>query len=127
MPLVRIDLRQGKPPEYRRAIGAAVYDTMVEVLGVPKDDRFQVIAEHATDDLVADPAYLGIHRSADCVLIQITLNTGRTVEMKRAFYARLAEELGRRIGLRPEDVFVSLVEVARENWSFGLGEAQYAR
>lgn len=127
MPLVRIDVREGKPREYRRAIGAAVYDTMVEVLGVPKDDRFQVIAEHAPEDLVADPAYLGIPRSADCVLIQITLNTGRTVEMKRAFYARLAEELGRRIGLRPEDVFVSLVEVARENWSFGLGEAQYAR
>lgn len=126
MPLVRIDLVEGKTAEYRRAIGDAVYDAMVEMLGVPANDRFQVISEHADADFVVDPTYLGIARSRDCVLIQITLNAGRTVEKKRAFYARLASLLHERIAIRREDVFVSLVEVVKENWSFGNGDAQYA-
>lgn len=126
MPLVRIDLVQGKPDSYRQAIGAAVYDTMVEVLKVPANDRFQIIAEHADSDLICDPTYLDIRRTRDCVLVQITLNVGRSVEVKKAFYSRLAVELERRVGLRRSDLFISLVEVAKENWSFGNGEAQYA-
>lgn len=126
MPLVRIDLARGKTPEYRRAVGNAVHAALVQVLRVPADDRFQVIAEHGPGDIIADPGYLGIRRTPDCVLVQITLNAGRTIEAKQAFYARLAQELGQRVGLRPEDLFVSLVEVAKENWSFGNGEAQYA-
>ena len=126
MPLVRIDLARGKPPAYRRALADIVYDTMVAALKVPVGDRFQVIAEHAADDLVFDPRYLDIARSPDCVFIQITLNAGRTTEVKRGFFAQLADALHERIGLRREDVLVSLVEVAKENWSFGNGVAQYA-
>lgn len=126
MPLVRIDLPAGKPEEYRAAIGDVVYTAMIEVLNVPEDDRFQVIAEHSSAHLVVDPTYLGIQRTKDAMLIQVTLNDGRTVDMKRAFYKAVADGLHQRVGVRREDVFVSLVEVKKENWSFGKGEAQYA-
>jgi phenylpyruvate tautomerase PptA (4-oxalocrotonate tautomerase family) len=126
MPLVRIDLAQGKPADYRRAIGAVVYDAMVETLNVPKDDRFQVITEHPAEGFVFDAGYLGIQRSADCIFIQVTLNEGRTIEMKQAFYKAIADGLHQRLNVRREDVFINLVEVKKENWSFGYGEAQYA-
>ncbi len=125
MPLVRIDLRRGKTPDYRAAVGDVVYDAMVETLGVPVDDRFMVVAEH-DDGLVIHPTYLGIERSDDALMIQITLNVGRTVQQKRAFYAAVARGLHERVQLRQEDVVVSLVEAEKENWSFGNGEAQYA-
>jgi phenylpyruvate tautomerase PptA (4-oxalocrotonate tautomerase family) len=126
MPLVRIDLMEGKPVEYCRGIGEVVYLAMIEVLKVPKGDRFQVIAEHPEHSLIADENYLGIKRTQDCVFIQITLNEGRSVEKKKSFYRAVAEELDARLGLRREDVFINLVEVPEENWSFGNGEAQYA-
>jgi 4-oxalocrotonate tautomerase len=126
MPLVRIDLMEGKPVEYCRGIGEVVYQAMIEVLKVPKDDRFQVIAEHPQRSLIADENYLGIKRTQDCVFIQITLNGGRSVEQKKLFYSAVAKELHSRLGLRSEDVFINLIEVPKENWSFGNGEAQYA-
>ncbi|HET7679429.1 MAG TPA: tautomerase family protein [Xanthobacteraceae bacterium] len=126
MPLVRIDFAQGKPAGYSKMIGDAVYDAMVKVINVPKDDRFMVITEHPAGEVVFDPTYPGIERSKDCIFIQIFLNQGRTVEMKKAFYQALADDLNARLGLRKEDVFISLVEVAKENWSFGNGIAQYA-
>jgi 4-oxalocrotonate tautomerase len=126
MPLARIDLLRGKSAEYRRTVGEVVYDAMVAVLNVPKDDRFQIIAEHAEGDLVIDPAYLGIERTKDCVIIQVTLNEGRTVDAKCAFYEAVADGLRARLGLRRQDVLINLVEVKKENWSFGNGVAQYA-
>jgi phenylpyruvate tautomerase PptA (4-oxalocrotonate tautomerase family) len=126
MPLVRIALRQGKPAAHRRAVGDAVHRAMVETIGVPPPDRFQVITEHGEDGLIYDPSYLGIARTDDVVLVQITLNAGRSVEKKKALFARIAELLAESPGLRREDVFVSLVEVVKENWSFGNGIAQYA-
>ncbi len=126
MPLVRIDLLEGKSAEYRRLLGNVVHAAMTATINVPSDDRFQLITEHATSDFIVDAQYLGIQRSADCVIIQITLNDTRTVDQKRALYQTLASELNRQLGLRREDVFVSLVEVRKENWSFGNGEAQYA-
>jgi 4-oxalocrotonate tautomerase len=125
MPLVRIDLPAGKPADYHSAIGEVVYSAMTEALNVPKDDRFQIIAEHARADLVIDPGYLGIHRSHDAILIQVTLNDGRTVEQKKAFYKAVADGLLERVALRRQDVIISLVEVGKEDWSFGNGEAQY--
>jgi len=125
MPLVRIDLRKGKDTTYREEIGLIVHDALISV-GVPKDDHFQVITEHEPPNLVFDPAYLGIRRSEDLVMIQITWNEGRTVEQKKALYKAIANGLAGKPGLRREDVFVSLVEVRRENWSFGNGIAQYA-
>jgi 4-oxalocrotonate tautomerase len=126
MPLVRIDLRKGKSPEYQTTIGQVVYQAMVDVLGVPVNDRFQVITEHSSDSLIFDPSYLGIQRSEHCVFIQITLNGGRTVEQKQQFYKAVADGLHQSLRLRLEDVLINLVEVAKENWSFGNGIAQYA-
>ena len=127
MPLARIDLVEGKSAEYRRTIGEVVYDAVVAALNAPKDDRFQVITEHPADGLIADPNYLGLRRTADCVFIQLTLNAGRTPNQKRAFYKAIADGLHQRLGLRREDVLINLVEVNKENWSFGNGEAQYAQ
>lgn len=126
MPLVRISLNAGKPQAYRSAIGASIHRAMVETIKVPEKDKFQVVVEEPAGGLVYDPSYLDIPRTDAVVFIQITLNAGRTVEMKKAFYARLAELLAQAPGLRKEDVLVSLVEVPKENWSFGNGIAQYA-
>lgn len=126
MPLTRIDMPAGKSADYRSAIGEVVYSAMLSALNVPEDDRFQVIAEHPRGALVIDPTYLGISRTEDAIIIQVTLNEGRTVDMKRAFYKAVADGLNERLGLRPQDVVISLVEVRKENWSFGNGEAQYA-
>ena len=125
MPLVRIDLIEGKPPQYQASVGQVVYDELIAVFGVPKHDRFQVITEHPKAGLYFDPEYLGIHRSDACVFIQITLNSGRTVEQKQRFYQAVADGLHEIVGLRREDVFINLVEVPKENWSFGNGEARY--
>jgi 4-oxalocrotonate tautomerase len=126
MPIARIDLPAGKTAEYHRAVGDIVYEAMITALNVPKDDRFQIIAEHAAADLIIDSDYLGIHRTANAIVIQVTLNEGRTLEVKKAFYKALADGLHLRLGLRREDVLINLVEVKKENWSFGNGEAQYA-
>lgn len=127
MPFVRIDLKQGKSPDYRATIGEVIYDAMIETLGVPKNDRFQVITEHPAESFIFDPSYLGIQRTKDCIFIQVTLNDGRSVEQKRAFYKAIADGLHERLKLRREDAFINLVEVKKENWSFGNGEAQYAQ
>ena len=126
MPLARIDLAQGKSADYRKTIGEVVYQAMVETLKAPKDDRFQIITEHAPDALIYDANYLGIARTDGIVIVQITLNAGRTTEQKKALYAAIADNLSADPGVRRQDVFVNLVEVQRENWSFGNGEAQYA-
>jgi 4-oxalocrotonate tautomerase len=126
MPLVRIDLLQGKSLEYRRALGNAIHEALTATFNVPDDDRFQIITEHAPDDFIINASYLGIQRTADCVIVQLTANDTRTVEQKRALFKAIADNLNRQLGLRREDVFVSLVEVRKENWSFGNGEAQYA-
>jgi 4-oxalocrotonate tautomerase len=127
VPLVRIDLAEGQSADYRRTIGEVAYDAMIEILNVPKDDRFQVITEHAAGDFIFDPNYLGIERSKDCMFIQVTLNAGRTLDQKSAFYKAIADGLHERLSLRREDVFINLIEVSKENWSFGNGQAQYAK
>jgi 4-oxalocrotonate tautomerase len=126
MPLVRISLRQGKSADYKQAIGDGVYQAMLEAFDVPREDRFVVISEHAASEFQFSRTYLDIARSDDLVIIQITANNTRDIEQKKALFARIAELLSQRPGLRKEDVFISLVEVAKENWSFGNGIAQYA-
>lgn len=126
MPLVRISLVKGKPAEYRRRVGDAVHRALVEAVGVPPLDRFQLLTEHEPGDLVYDSNYLGIARTSDLVVVQITLSTGRTLAQKRALYQRIAANLAAAVGLRPEDAWINLVEVAKENWSFGNGVASYA-
>jgi phenylpyruvate tautomerase PptA (4-oxalocrotonate tautomerase family) len=125
MPLVRIDLRKGKDAAYRQQVARVVYDAMLSV-GVPVNDRFEIVNEHDADNFQYDPDYLGIHRTDDLVIVQITWNEGRTVEQKKQLYKAIAEGLAKSPGVRKEDVFIGLVEVKKENWSFGNGEAQYA-
>jgi len=126
MPFVHISLREGKPETYRRALGDGVHRALVEVLSVPVDDHFQIITEHKSESVIHDPQYLGIERTDDIVFIRITLGLGRTLAQKRALYARTAARLAESPGLRPQDVFIMLVEIPIENWSFGNGIAQYA-
>jgi 4-oxalocrotonate tautomerase len=126
VPLVRISLVRGKPEAYRRKVGDAIHRALVEALGVPPLDRFQLITEHEPGDLVYDSNYLGIARSSALVIVQITLSAGRTLEQKRALYRRIAANLSAAVRLRPEDAWINLVEVAKENWSFGNGAASYA-
>ena len=126
MPLVRIDLLRGKPAPYRKALGAIVYTAMRDTIDVPENDKFVIVTEHAADELNVSADYLGSYFSGDIVFIQITLNAGRALEKKQALYQRIAGDCAAQLQIRPDDVFISLVEVAKENWSFGRGIAQYA-
>ncbi len=126
MPMTRISLRRGKTAEYRRALMDQVYEAMRETFDVPDEDRFMIVTEHDAADFSFGPRYLGIDRSEDLVMIQITANNTRTLEKKKALYKRIAERLAASPGVRPQDVMIGLVEVTKENWSFGEGLAQYA-
>ncbi len=126
MPLVRIDVRKGRPAGFGVRVGAVVYQTMHAVMSVPADDNFQIITEHDAQGLVYDPGYMGIPRTDGIIFVQITLNQGRTLEVKKAFYRELADRLHAELGVRREDVLINLVEVQKENWSFGNGVAAYA-
>lgn len=127
MPLVRINLAQTASPEVVQAIGDVVYDAMINVVKVPEHDKFQIVTRHALDELIY-PAqgYLGVTYTPGIVFIQVTWNTGRTIEMKKAFYRAVADGIHARTGVRKEDVWINLVEVNREDWSFGNGDMHYA-
>jgi phenylpyruvate tautomerase PptA (4-oxalocrotonate tautomerase family) len=126
MPLIRIALRAGTALADQRAIADQVHQALVETITVPPADRFQLISEFAADQFIYDPAYLNIPRTDQLVVLQITISAGRSVEQKRMLYRRITELLAERPGIRPEDVFINLIEVGKENWSFGQGIAQYA-
>jgi 4-oxalocrotonate tautomerase len=126
MPLVRIAFREGKSPQYRQAVANEVHRALVEAASVPELDRFQILTEHSSGDLIYDPNYLEIKRTDDIVMIQITLNQ-RTQPVKVALYKAIADRLAKNPGVRPEDVLISLVPVSPEDWSFGNGKAQYVK
>ena len=125
MPLVRIDIGPGHPEGFGRAVGEIVYRAMTTEISVPVDDKFQIISSHVASEINIPHSYLGIEYSAGIVFIQIILNQGRSTELKKKFYSRIAEDLHSELGMRKQDVFISLVEVSKENWSFGNGEMQY--
>ena len=127
MPLVRISLLKGRPEGFGKKVGEVVYRAMIDIINVPAKDHFQIITEHDREDLIYDTDYLGIQRSDGLILIQVTLNEGRTVEVKKAFYRAVADQLNKELAVRLKDVFINLVEVRKENWSFGNGIAQYAQ
>jgi phenylpyruvate tautomerase PptA (4-oxalocrotonate tautomerase family) len=124
MPLVRITMALGAAPERRRAVADGVHRALVETANVPADDRFQVIEEVPAENLIFSSSYLGIERRGPVVFVQVFLNQGRSIAVKQALYARIAAELAG-AGLRQEDVLVNLVEVPKENWSFGNGLMSY--
>ena len=126
MPLVRISLLEGRSKTDHQKIGDCIHRAMVETIKVPPLDRLQLITEHPKNGFIFDPQYLNVARTDGLIIIQMTLNTGRTTEMKKALYRLIAELLHEELQVRKEDVLINLVEVAKENWSFGNGEAQYA-
>lgn len=126
MPLTRVSLLKGKPPEYRRAILDGLYQAMREAFDVPEDDRFMTIDEYDKSNFHYGANYLGIARDDDLVIVQITVNNTRGPEQKKALFACIAELLAKNPGIKPENIFVNLLEVQKENWSFGNGIAQYA-
>lgn len=125
MPLVRIDVIEGRTDAELAGIGDAVHHALVACFGVPERDRFQVFTEHRRGRLVYDPAYLGIDRTDAIVVVQVFFSMGRTAEQKQRFYALVAAGIAERTNTRPEDVFITLVENTRGDWSFGNGVAQY--
>jgi 4-oxalocrotonate tautomerase len=126
MPLVRVSLRKGKSDDYKKAIGDGVYQALRETFAVPDEDRFVTVSEHSASEFQFSKTYMDIARTDDLVFLQITVSNTRTIEQKKALFARIAELLSQQPGLRKEDVFINLLEVEKENWSFGNGVAQYA-
>lgn len=126
MPLVRVEIKKHSDPTFAKRIGEQIYAAMRSTINVPEHDNFQILNEHDDEHFIFDPQYLGIQRSDQLVIIQITLNEGRTLEQKKALYQTIAHSLNTQLGIRLEDVFINLVEVKKENWSFGNGIAQYA-
>ena len=127
MPLARVSLRRGKPATYRKAILDGIYQALRETFNVPDGDRFMILTEHDEDDFVYDPNYLGIRRSDDLVYVQLTVSNTRPTAQKQELYRRIVAKLTENPGLRPEDIFINLVETLPENWSFGNGVAQYVK
>jgi 4-oxalocrotonate tautomerase len=125
MPLVRIDLVEGRSAPQVAAISNAIQRALVDCLDVPERDQFQVINEHAPGRLIYNSGYLGVERTEGIVIVQIFLSSGRSTAQKQAFYARAAELLAAEAATRPEDVTIVLTENTRADWSFGQGLAQY--
>ncbi len=126
MPLVRISTRDTYTLKQIQRIGEIVYECMHIILRVPNDDNFQILTRHDEGSLVYDKHYLGIDRSDGIVMIQITLNDGRSADLKKAFYKDLVDNLYEKMSIRHEDVFINLIEVPSENWSFVNGLAHYS-
>ncbi|MDX2201135.1 MAG: tautomerase family protein [Hyphomicrobiaceae bacterium] len=125
MPLVRIQLAAGKSEAYRRALVEGIYAALRQTFDVPEEDLFMQVEELAAGNFHFSRSYLGISRSDDLVILQLTVSNTRPLAKKQALYKAIVANLGQNPGLRPQDVFINLVEVAKENWSFGHGEAQY--
>jgi 4-oxalocrotonate tautomerase len=124
MPVTRIAIRDGKTPEYKQALMDEIYEAMRETVAIKDGDRFMAITEHGEHEFAYGP-FLGIDRSDDLVQIQVFWAPGKTVEAKLAMYRKIVERLAINPGVRPEDVLISVIETAADNWSFGNGETQF--
>lgn len=124
MPLVRIDVIEGRSDEELRKLADVVQEVMLDVFAAPDRDRYQVIHEHRSGRIIAEDTGLGFERTDDVVIIQVT-QQGRSEEQKKALYAELAERLQKQVGLAPSDLIVSVTENTRADWSFGMGRAQF--
>ena len=124
MPLVRIDVQQGRSPEELRQIADTVQDVMLDVFATPPRDRYQIITEHPVGHIIAEDTGLGYERTEGVTVIQI-FQQGRSVEQKKAAYRELADRLAAGCGIKPTDLIVSVTANERADWSFGLGRAQF--
>jgi 4-oxalocrotonate tautomerase len=126
MPLARIDISKNASANLVRIVSEAVYNAMVDVANVPPNDKFQVINRHGVDEMIyPEQGYLGLRYTRDLIIIQVTWVSGRSTEVKKKFFQRIADEIHEKGGVRREDVWINLVDTAREDWSFGNGEMQY--
>lgn len=123
MPLVKIDVIEGRKEEELTQLADVIQEVMMETFAAPKRDRFQIINEHKPGQLKILDAGLGYTRTDKIVFIQVT-QQGRTREQKQAMYARMSEKL-KSIGIPPTDLIISVVENKKEDWSFGEGKAQF--
>jgi 4-oxalocrotonate tautomerase len=126
MPMTQVFMKTGKSIDYRTSLLDNIYGAMRETFDVPEGDRFMVVSQQSDGDFSFGSNYLGLDRSDDLIIIQITCNNTRTVEQKKALYRRIVERLSEQLTIRTEDIFINLVEVPKEKWSFGRGIAQYA-
>jgi phenylpyruvate tautomerase PptA (4-oxalocrotonate tautomerase family) len=126
MPLVRIDLSKKYSEDFARQVGDIVYNVMREQINVPEDDKFQIITRHDSTGLNVPKSYLGIDYSDGIIFIQATISFGRSTDLKKNFYKAICDGLVQGLQIRPQDIFINLLEVNKENWSFGNGEMQYA-
>jgi phenylpyruvate tautomerase PptA (4-oxalocrotonate tautomerase family) len=125
MPLVRIDLNKEAPAERVRVVSQAVYGAMTDIANVPVNDKFQIVTRHSADEIIyPDEGFRGVKYSHDLIFIQVTWVAGRSTDVKKQFYRRIADEVNERAGVRKEDIFISLVDSGREDWSFGNGDMQ---
>jgi phenylpyruvate tautomerase PptA (4-oxalocrotonate tautomerase family) len=124
MPLVRIDVQQGRTPAELRKVADVVQGVMLDVFAAPPGDRYQIITEHPVGQIIAEDTGLGFERTVGVVVIQI-VQQGRTTAQKKAAYEQLAERLDAECGVAPTDLIVSIVANGREDWSFGRGRAQF--
>ena len=126
MPLVRINLPQNTLVTDMQAVSNAVHNALVATFNVPEPDKFQAIHKHNPEELICTPEFLGVEHSQHMVFVQISCSPGRSLEMKKALFAKVANDIAHTSNFKAEDVIINLLETSRENWSFGLGIAQYA-
>jgi phenylpyruvate tautomerase PptA (4-oxalocrotonate tautomerase family) len=124
MPLVRIDVHEGRTPAELRRIADTVQDVMLDVFAAPPGDRYQIITEHPAGQIIAEDSGLGLQRTAGITVIQI-FQQGRSTSQKQAAYEQLAKRLEEACGIRPEDLIISVISNKHADWSFGLGRAQF--
>lgn len=124
MPLIRVDLISGRTDRELQRLLDVLHGAMVEAFGVPMRDRYQIVTEHEPSRLLVEDTGLGYQRTSKVVIVQITTRP-RTREQKQRFYELAVERLSSICGVPPSDVVVSCVVNDDEDWSFGLGRAQF--
>lgn len=124
MPLIRFDIIEGRSAEQKRALLDAAHDAMLTAFNVPVRDRYQLVHEHAPEDMIVEDTGLDIPRTRNVVIVSVT-SRPRTEAQKRLFYEELCRQLHERCGIAPSDVMVSITTNSDEDWSFGLGRAQF--
>src|SRR6185437_1232852 len=122
MPFTRIMVQKQMTRMQKEHIAMGVHNAMVESLKIPRDDFFQLITEYRPEDFFFDKSFLGISRSDNLIVIQITLRRGRSDAMKEELYAKIANNLSREEKIRPEDIFIYLTENDFSDWSVGKGK-----
>lgn len=119
MPFVNIYVLEGKSAEYKNAVADAINSAVIETMGFPDDDRYQVINEIPDADLQLQ------RRKGDRVMMHLTMRAGRSNKSKQAFYARVVEKLEKDPGIPKENVLITIVENHDIDWSFADGEASF--